>query len=252
MIKPVIASLVLIILSQVACTREKPVARILGKDISREDCLSPSAGIGSPAVGLEFLVQSAMMDEFGKSEPIALTADDFKAYFARSAEVRARMAKSDRQPAAVPFDVHQAEKRLAEVREKLGKKGLHLLERRVLEQQEKASLACIEYGSQDAEMALAMMPTLKFYGAIHRKYGGSIHAAGLVAVPTDAMDQLRADMEKSGKIVILDEALGQELKTRAKAIRNPATVVPAEKVSFRWPFFLDFEVIDASGVGKKK
>ena len=93
-IKPVIVSLVLIILSQLACAEKKPVARILGKDISREDCLSPSSGIGSPAVGLELLVAHAMMDEFGKAEPIALTADDIKAYIARVAEVRAKMAKS--------------------------------------------------------------------------------------------------------------------------------------------------------------
>jgi hypothetical protein len=102
----------------------------------------------------------------------------------------------------------------------------------------------LAYRSNDADTATGFMPSLKFFGAIYKRYGGKVTSTGLGTAPVEALDKLSREMERAAKIVILDETLKLALRRRIDDELASELTVPPERVNFKWPFCLDFELED--------
>lgn len=212
------------------------VATVLGQQIKRDDCLSPSQGIGSVEVGTYSLVFRLLMDDFSKSQQLTLSQEEIDAFWKtlRTAAQRANPG----QPTAEPvFDEIAVRGRLRQAQDKLTAADLPLLERLTLQSQVAGLERALERKSPADMAAYEHLLPLRLEAALYRKYGGKVVARQISLQAAGAMQKLAEEAQASGRLVFHDEALKRAFWKRLNDdLANPE--VPPERVDFSLPAWM--------------
>jgi hypothetical protein len=171
---------------------ESPVARLLGKPVTRRDCQSQNISLGPLEVGLQALVVAVLEDEYSAAKKIAVAQEDIDAFIARwqdlqrqaverrrreideqltaagvSDEEETRLrSERDRLSASVspsepPFDSDREQERLDNLRKTLADETLPWLDRVLQQRAERRQLRLIESKSWLAAEAYSQLLPLR-------------------------------------------------------------------------------------------
>jgi hypothetical protein len=209
---------------------------VLGQPVKRNDCLSPSQGIGSVEVGVYALVFRLLMDDFSKSQEVTLSQEEIDTFWKA---LRAGAQRTNPgQPAPEPmFDEAAVRERLKQAQDKLAVAELPLLERLALQSQVSGLERALDLNSQAAIVAYEHLLPLRLEAALYKKYGGKVVARQISLQAAGAMQKLAEEAQASGNLVFHDEALKQAFWKRLQDdLAHPE--IPPERVDFSLPAWM--------------
>lgn len=212
------------------------VATVMGQPVKRNDCLSPSQGIGSLEVGVYALVFRLLMDDFSKSQDVTLSQEEIDAFWKALRAGAQRASPGQLAPEPV-FDEAAVRGRLKQAQDKLAVADLPLLERLTLQAQIAGLERALELKSQAALVAYEHLLPLRLEAALYKEYGGKVVARQISLQAAGAMQKLAEEAQARGNLVFHDEPLKQAFWKRLQDdLAHPE--IPPERVDFSLPAWM--------------
>jgi hypothetical protein len=214
------------------------VATVVGRDIRRSDCVSPSSGIRSPEVGVRGLVLALLMDDFSQSQQLSVSQEDIETFWSVLRAAAERSNPNPSQPIPEPvFDEVSTQAKLKEIQAKIHTADTPLLEQIALRGQETSLQQALKSKTARAQIAYMELFTLRRHAALYKKYGGKVVAGQMSFTPVEAFLQLAREAEAAGRLKFHDAALG-EVFWKGLNTGLSGQEVPPERVDFSLPMHL--------------